>query len=62
MRFRLRTLLIVAGVAPLIVWATTLWLAAWMESAGARGYKSSGRGSFASEAAQDSKAANLPSD
>ena len=60
MRFRLRTLLIVVGFAPLIVWATTLWLAAWMESGGAQRYKTSGRGSFASEAAKVGTVAKLP--
>jgi hypothetical protein len=59
MRFRLRTLLIVVAVAPLIVWALTLWLAAWIESD--QTYKTSGRGNFVSEAADVANAAKLPS-
>jgi predicted metal-binding membrane protein len=58
MRFHLRTLLIVVAVAPLIVWATTLWLAALIESD--QTYKSSGRGNSISEAADIANAAKLP--
>jgi len=61
MRYRLRTLVIVVAIAPAIIWATTLWLAAVMESAGSRKYKTSGRGAYSpDEAAKDAKAAKLP--
>jgi len=60
MRYRLRTLLIVVAIAPVMVWATTLWLALLMELARYRRYQSSGRGSFASESANVAKTPKMP--
>jgi len=59
MRYRLRTLLIVVAIAPAIVWATTLWLAALIEWAWPQEYRPSGRGTFGSEAEKVAKAAKL---
>ena len=57
MRFRLSSLLIVVAIAPVIIWAATLWLATWLEAAGRYKYKTSGRGTAITESAKNAKAA-----
>jgi hypothetical protein len=55
MRFRLRTLLIVAGFGPAIVWAMTAWLAAYLEWVGPHDYKAAKQDSSRPSAVKPAK-------